>query len=186
MKIAFISYEYPPDTALGGIATYVAQAARMLTQRGHHVEIFAAGIDHCETRVEAGIVVHRITTPQRAAFAAEIAPIFASRHHTVHFDILEATDIDAPAHHIMQAVPDIPLVVKLHTPTFLVNEISQVKPSLPQKLRWHLGTLRRGQRPKPYPCFQYNPALDVERFQAVHADGIAAPSTAIGEVLKNR
>ncbi|NJR66423.1 MAG: hypothetical protein HC772_15630 [Leptolyngbyaceae cyanobacterium CRU_2_3] len=30
MKIAFVSYEYPPDTAIGGIATYVQQAAQML------------------------------------------------------------------------------------------------------------------------------------------------------------
>lgn len=36
MKIAFISYEYPPpDAAYGGIATYVRQAARMLASPGH-------------------------------------------------------------------------------------------------------------------------------------------------------
>ena len=42
MRIAFISYEYPPDTAAGGIATYARQAAHMLRDRGHAVEVFAA------------------------------------------------------------------------------------------------------------------------------------------------
>jgi glycosyltransferase involved in cell wall biosynthesis len=184
MNIAFISYEYPPDTALGGIATYVAQAAQMLVQRGHHVEVFAAGVDHCGTAIEAGIIVHRIAVPQRSAFSQEIAPIFAIRHHKIHFDVLEATDIDASAHNAIQLIPDIPLVVKLHTPTFLIGEISKVKPSLQQKLRWHSGSLRRGKRPKPYPYFQYDPTTDVERLQALAADEIAAPSMAIGNTLQ--
>lgn len=42
MKIAFITFEYPPDTADGGIATYVKQAANMLQLRGNQVEVFAA------------------------------------------------------------------------------------------------------------------------------------------------
>ncbi|WP_088889474.1 glycosyltransferase family 4 protein [Leptolyngbya ohadii] len=185
MNIAFISYEYPPDTALGGIATYVAQAARMLVQRGHHVEVFAAG-DRSVRTVEAGIVVHRVVTPQRSDFSKAIAPIFAARHRQTQFDVLEATDIDAPARDAVQLVPDIALVVKLHTPTFLMQEISEIKPSLSQKLRWHLGTLRRGQPPRPYPRFHYAPSTDIERFQALDADIIAAPSIAIGEVLKSR
>jgi glycogen synthase len=43
MRIAFVSHEYPPDTAFGGIATYVRQAATLLAGRGHSVEVFAAG-----------------------------------------------------------------------------------------------------------------------------------------------
>ena len=42
MKIALISYEYPPDTAIGGIATYVSQIAQVLHRRGNQVEIFCA------------------------------------------------------------------------------------------------------------------------------------------------
>jgi glycogen synthase len=38
MKIALISYEYPPDTSDGGIATYVQQASRMLQKRDHALE----------------------------------------------------------------------------------------------------------------------------------------------------
>lgn len=210
MNIAFISYEYPPDTALGGIATYVAQAARMLVQRGHHVEVFAAGdrlgntvevdtvevetveVDTVEVKtikagaIKAGIIVHRVAIPQRSDFSKAIAPIFAARHRQIQFDVLEATEIDAPARDAIQLVPDLPLVVKLHTPTFLVQEISEVKPSPSQKLRWHLGTVRRGKFPRPYPQFHYDPSTDIERLQTLEADTIAAPSIAIGEVLKSR
>ena len=42
MKIAFISYVFPPDTAAGGIATYIKQAADRLQNRGNLVEVFTA------------------------------------------------------------------------------------------------------------------------------------------------
>jgi glycogen synthase len=55
MKIAFISYEYPPDTAVGGIATYVYHAAKMMNERGHNVEVFAASGKRSCSEVENGI-----------------------------------------------------------------------------------------------------------------------------------
>ena len=60
MKIALISYEYPPDTAYGGIATYVEQAARMLSERGHYVEVFAGSERRAQSSDESGILTHRI------------------------------------------------------------------------------------------------------------------------------
>ncbi|MEH2108257.1 glycogen/starch synthase [Nostoc sp.] len=57
MKIAFISYEYPPDTAYGGIATYLYQAARVLQQRGHLVEVFAGSTYRTTTETENEILV---------------------------------------------------------------------------------------------------------------------------------
>jgi hypothetical protein len=60
MKIAFISYEYPPDSAHGGIATYMHQAARMMSGRGHHVEVFAGSRHRSGTFCEDGVLVHRL------------------------------------------------------------------------------------------------------------------------------
>ena len=60
MNIAFISYEYPPDTAYGGIATYVHQAAMMLSRRGHHVEVFSGSPHRTGTENEECLLVHRI------------------------------------------------------------------------------------------------------------------------------
>ena len=49
MHIAFVSFEYPPDTADGGIATYVPQATWMLLARGHTLAVFAASRTRTQT-----------------------------------------------------------------------------------------------------------------------------------------
>jgi len=60
MKIALVSYEYPPDTSYGGISTYVYQAAHMLVKAGHLVEVFTASPTRTGSCQESGINVHRI------------------------------------------------------------------------------------------------------------------------------
>src|SRR5690606_20861645 len=42
MRIAFVSYEFPPDTGIGGIATYVKQISQMLSTAGFGVEVVCA------------------------------------------------------------------------------------------------------------------------------------------------
>ena len=117
MKIAFISYEYPPDTAYGGIATYIHQAAKMLSRRGHHVEVFAASPFRSGTEDEDGLLVHRICEKRQKNFFGPIAQIFADRHAEVEFDVLEGPEYSADASEAVRLVPDIPLVIKLHTPS---------------------------------------------------------------------
>lgn len=59
MKIGILSREYPPLTHVGGIATYSATAARLLSGRGHEVHVVCNGP---ETRIEKseGVTVHRV------------------------------------------------------------------------------------------------------------------------------
>ena len=78
MRIAFISYEYPPDTAVGGISTYVEQAARLMVARGHNVEVFSASLRKDGVSEEKGIVVHRICEKNRETFGQRIALVFQS------------------------------------------------------------------------------------------------------------
>ena len=181
MKIAFISYEYPPDTALGGIATYIYQVARMLHKRGHHIEVFAGSFHRCGTETEDGILVHRVSEQQN--FCEHIGRLFAERHTTVKFDVLEGTEISSPARVAVQRVPDIPLVVKLHTPSFLVTQINYVKPSLLMKVRRYMGALRRGTMPKPFVHWHYDLNNDVECMHTLDADEITTPSRALGDKL---
>ncbi len=68
MHIALISHEYPPDTAVGGIATYVKQAAAMLAGRGHKVEVFCASGTRKGT-TEYGLLVSS-RSPEKVAAAA--------------------------------------------------------------------------------------------------------------------
>ncbi len=187
MRLALISYEYPPDTACGGIATYTDQVARMLQQRGHHVEVFTSSPSREGSSLEAGVLVHRFrhTNPSdRRDFALQIAPVFTARHALVDFDLVEGPEHDAPAWAVIAQVPDLPLVVKLHTPTFMVADLGYVAPTPALRLRRCLGALRRGQLPQPFVRQPYNPDQDLERLHTLAADVITTPSQALGEKLK--
>ena len=74
MKIAFISYEYPPDTAYGGIATYIRQVAILLAARNHNVEVFAASCERSGSFRDGKILVHVVAETNRRKFAEAIAP----------------------------------------------------------------------------------------------------------------
>ncbi|WP_009630095.1 glycosyltransferase family 4 protein [Synechocystis sp. PCC 7509] len=173
MKIAFITFEYPPDTADGGIATYVKQAVNMLQLRGNQVEVFAASRQRSGSETESnGAVIHRIKHENlRVDFAQPIAQVFARRHREIGFDVLEGPDYGADSRFAVQLVPDIPLVIKLHTPYALIAQFN--KPSLRQTLRRKLNFYRRG----------ISPFIDIERVHALAADEIASPSQAIGNKL---
>ena len=41
MRIAFISWEFPPATGKGGIGTYVTQIAKAMACMHHDVHVFA-------------------------------------------------------------------------------------------------------------------------------------------------
>ncbi len=183
MKIAFISYEYPSNSAYGGIATYVYQVARMLHQRGHHVEVFTINHHRCGTETEDGIVVHRIGKKSKQDFSRYIGQVFAEQHARVKFDVLEGSEVSAPAGGAVQLVSEIPLVVKLHTPSFLIKQLNYVKPSLQMKIRRYVGALRRGDKPKPFTRSQYDLNNDVERIHTLDADEITTPSKALGKKL---
>jgi glycosyltransferase involved in cell wall biosynthesis len=176
MKIAMISYEYPPDTADGGIATYVWQAAQMLQTRGHSVEVFAGSNRREGVEAEpSGVAVHRIPLASREAFSQRIAPVFAQRHRQIGFDVLEGPDYGADAADAIRLVPEIPLVVKLHTPRIIFRQLreSDVGPWVTWRER--LGALRRGLNPRAIE--------DLERHHVRQADAIASPSKAIADTL---
>ncbi|MBD2387137.1 glycosyltransferase family 4 protein [Cylindrospermum sp. FACHB-282] len=180
MKIAFISYEYPPDTAYGGIATYVYQAARVLQQRGHQVEVFAGSTYRTRTETENEILVHRINESDLTNFVKRVGQLFVKRHSLVKFDVVEGTDYNADAREAVRLVPEIPLVVKLHTPCFLASKISEEKPSLLREAHKYMEALR-GKSIKPR--WKYNFKDDIEYIHALNADEIVAPSQAIADEL---
>ena len=89
----------------------------MLQNRGNLVEVFAESYHRSGVEIEAsGVRIHRIQVPNGKLFSNEIAPVFAERHAVVQFDVLEGADFGADAAGAIRLVPEIPLVVKLHTP----------------------------------------------------------------------
>jgi glycosyltransferase involved in cell wall biosynthesis len=189
MNIAFISYEYPPDTSYGGIATYVYQVARLLHQRGHHVEVFAGSCDRTGTVDEDGIQVHRVMERNHKDYFRPAGQRFAHRHAVIKFDVLEGPELLAEAREAVRLVPDIPLVVKLHSPSLLLwkmNHCQYAQPAFPKNIRSYLSTRLRGGKPYWAGCFtSLKPpstikAIDeLERSHVLQADEITAPSQAI-------
>jgi glycogen(starch) synthase len=178
MRLALISFEFPPAVAIGGIGAYAWEAARMMAGSGWDVEVFAAGTAGAEPAEEFGVTVHRVVAADRAEFRAAIREPFAARHRARPFDVLESPEIGAEGWAVAERFPEIARVVKLHTPTYLVGKIGYEVPTFLQQARFFGGALRRGRLgwiKKP----AYDRDSDLEYRFTRAADVVAAPSRAI-------
>src|SRR5262249_31635894 len=193
MKIAFITYEYPPDTAYGGIATYVNQAATMLQRRGHQVEVFSSSSYRAGKECESGVLVHRVQVAGQRDFSKPIGKVFAQRHAQIEFDVLEGPEFCADAREAVRLVPEVALVVKLHTPSILLYNLnfrSTYSLAFATRVRLYIRSWLRGSR-TPWGnnsdlelhrlrTMQTN---EVERLHTLDADEIASPSTELAKIL---
>mgnify|MGYP000163560797 CR=1 FL=1 len=180
MNIAFISHECPPDTALGGIATYVLQAARALVARGNRVEVFAGSPTSAALQRIDGVTIHRIPSIDIENFSKVIGPVFAARHHEAPFDVLEGPEYNADAADAVQLVPEIPLVVKLHTPTYLLRQISAPPMGAIKRMRVRAGAWRRGQTLTDSPTHS---STVREMLHVLDADQIVSPSASLAAIV---
>lgn len=173
MRIALVSYEFAGSNVSGGIGTYIRNASEMLASRGHDVEVFTAspiGEAHqFEYLVNAISVI-------RQEFTQAIVPVFTARQRYRSFDLVEGPDYEAPAWGIARAFPDVPLVVRLHGPTFTINASNLNYVPWRVRARYYLGALRRGNVPN-FP-WHYDAAGDPESEHARMADEIMANSQA--------
>ncbi len=184
MRIAFISYEAPPDTLVGGIGTYVGQAARTLTARGHEVEVFTASPKTSGQLNEGGCLTHLLKCSQafedRLKFPKLAGEAFAKRHREKPFDVLEGPEFLAEAAAAKKLVPDIPLVVKLHMSMTLIRQLNNPPPNGWQKIKKRAkAALQPALKLKRWKEFDY-PKIELPHL--LQADVIAAPCRAIAEV----
>lgn len=64
MRIAILSYEFPPETGFGGIGTYSWYQSRALARLGHDVHVFAGSLEPGTTHAEVdGVRVTRTLDP---------------------------------------------------------------------------------------------------------------------------
>lgn len=179
MRIALVSYEFPPSIQVGGIAAYSWEAALALTKKGISVEVFCAGAKGDEPAEEHGVKVHRLGVDGREDFREGLLETFAAIHRGEPFDLVEAPDYTAEALRVFQEFPDIARVVKLHTPSFLIADLTYEAPSFVQRLRFFLGGIRRG-RVVRYPAQKFDDKeFALEQEQGRLADHVAAPCHSI-------
>ena len=178
MHIGLISYEYAGEIAAGGIGTYVRNAAQMLARRGHQVEVFASGPHRRSQSWGRGLTVHSLPS-SRDTFRELIASVFSERHREAPFDVIEGPEYSTDALNVAAAFPDLPLVVRLHGPSFTIAHSNAHYISRITKARFIAGALVRGRIPgNPW---RYDPRSDTERLHAIQADELVANSHATAE-----
>ena len=119
--------------------------------------------------------MHRLCETGRFSFPYRVAPLFARRHESIRFDVIEAPEYfaDAAARD-SELVPNIPLVVKLHTPSYLLWRTT-FGHSRWVMARNYFASVRRGELPP------WNPNHGLERTITLAADEVAAPCQAIAD-----
>ncbi|MEJ7627561.1 MAG: glycosyltransferase family 4 protein [Ferruginibacter sp.] len=175
MRIAFITYEYPPDTGKGGIGTYTFQVSTVLVKNGGDVHVFA-GSNHRQCEVsENGIKIHWIHCSGPHDFAEKVFPVFQSENAICAFDIMESAEIHGNAIQVKRNFPEIPLVVRLHAPNWLVENLKKRYVPFIAKLRYVAGALKRGKWDTGY-WSKYKIGNDKDYQFCLLADAISAPS----------
>lgn len=177
MRIALISAEFSGTVHAGGIGTYMRNVANMLVARDHQVEVFAAGAETASEIRPDGLRLNIVRCGVRGDFPQLIAPVFLSRHRAEPFDVAEGAEFLAETSEVARGAPELPLVLKLHTPGVLISMIDAEVLPLSAKARFILGGLRRGKLVSPY--WRYNAATDYERDNMRTASATTAPCHAI-------
>ena len=185
MRIAYITYELPPDIPKGGIGTYTMQVATLMQNVGAVVHIFAGSHTRNVTEQIDGIFIHRIHCLNPQNFTDKLLDIFTKVNAETDFNLIECPEIHHHAIHIKKNFPDLPLVVRLHAPNYLVENIKKKYVPLKAKLRFVLGALRRGKIDFGY-WRKYDYVSDAEYQFLKSADVITAPSKKMKDwVVKN-
>lgn len=146
MKIALLSFEYPPETGFGGIGTYTWYHARALVKLGHQVHVLAGSTNPSELRTTEhdGVFVHRFRsndlvtrfadlfgkwrcywTRQRLgnAWCMYLGLKQLMKQHT--FDVIEMPECGAEGSLITWLLPT-PTVVRFHSPSRLIMQFYDV------------------------------------------------------------
>ena len=184
MKIAFITYEFPPDTGKGGIGTYIFHASTMLKSAGCDVHIFAGSFERQGLEIVQDIPVHRVFCSSPEDFKLSVLKVFKVVHEEIHFDLIESAEIHANALEIKKVFPLVPLVVRLHAPDYIVETLKKRYVPFLHKLRFVLGALRRGYWDAGY-WRKYSYKNDADYKFTIMADAVTAPSSAMKEWAVN-
>ncbi len=124
MRLAFISWEYPP-LYTGGIGNYTHQAAHMFRARGHDVTVFAGSAERTETTSDEGLTIERILCPERREFGARVTEHVMRTHAVAPFDAAEVPELYSEGSGLVRALPALPVLVRTHTPLYLAREIDR-------------------------------------------------------------
>jgi len=142
MHIALVNRWYPPHTGFGGIAIYDNYLAHALVTLGHRVTVLAArwSPDVPAYEDDSGVAVRRIyfsprdrlnRIPLLGRYARPLLQVLYSRQVTRTLnqmadddspDVVEFAEINAEGWAYLRQRPRRPVVVRCHTPTFVLRD----------------------------------------------------------------
>lgn len=145
MRIALLSYEFPPDTGYGGIGTYSYYQARALAKLGHDVHVFAggerAGVSHEVhdgfriTRIKRACWVDRVLGDakrmrawwfqNRLTTAYNAYKVLRREHDRKPFDFVEAPECGGDSI-VTSTLLRVPTAVRFHSPARLIMDTYDV------------------------------------------------------------
>lgn len=129
MHVVLVTPEFPPMVALGGIGTHTAVTSAALAKRGHRVTVVTYAGPEQDTTTDDGVHVVRLherwlpnarmrIAARRALTALAIAKLRPRP------DVVHAAEWQAEAVALALAPGGPPLVTRLATPTYVVDELN--------------------------------------------------------------
>ncbi len=185
MRIAFITYEFPPDTGKGGIGTYTLQIASLLAAKDFDVHVFCATELPSYKLNLSGFKVHKVCSIDVIDFRTKVIPVFSDEQNLEAFQIMESAEIHGNALEIKKVFPQIPLIVRLHAPNYLVESLKKMYIPFLAKLRYVAGALIRGKFDLGY-WRKYNYLNDADFQFTKMADAITVPSETMKQWAVNQ
>ena len=176
MRICFISYEYPPDTAIGGIATYVYQMANAFAAKNISTEVICGSpLNNDAIEASPYLKITRIKCRSVEEFRTLSPRVAYHIHSTDPIDLIEVPEFGAEGLYIKDKLPSVPLVVKLHTPKYLIKELNDhyYNKKIIRKIVKNFGG-------------KYDYANDKEYQSTVLADHILSPSLSLRQKISEK
>jgi glycogen(starch) synthase len=173
------------------------QIANAMVDRGHVVNVICGGVKD-KAIVRNGVRIQYVKSEGNAEFRVRAVDFFSQIHEVEGIDVVEAAEYGADAIGIKNKYPHLPLVVKLHNPTFLVQSYNQYEDmyglSLIDRLkRARLKvkqTLARARHPRTLieSCMkarQTEPPKDLEYELTFLADSLISPSLKLKSFIES-
>lgn len=145
IRIAFITPEAPPLSG-GGIATFINNITKGLSDKGIFCEVFAPAFQQTSfSSIVNGVTFHYISTQNFSTFRTDVVPFFIERNQQVHFTVVESCEIHAALSELLQQKQTgIKYVIRLQMPEVYQIWLNDFYESRFLKLKYVLGSLRRG------------------------------------------
>lgn len=149
MNICFISEQYPEETGWGGIATYVHTLAHALSKQGNFVSVICKAVQEEREYLDGNVHIYRIKPKSiKLSFIPNIIQgllkdvinhfeysyaVYQKFKEIKKVDIVECAETRFEGYFLLKK-KIAPIVIRLHTPSFLLRKINKEKYNINKNL----------------------------------------------------